>query len=906
MSYISAIRTGDEVLVWERTPCSEKRELQAYPAPYYFYVRDEDGEFTSLYGDRLTRYDFHTASEFQSARAHNQASDIEMFESDIPPELKILSEHYYGIPAPNLHVSFFDIEVDYDPSIGFADVANPYAPINSVSIYHTYSNRFVVLTVPPNLASYNETQDTYETGPAPKEFYQQLNEIAALPDDIEIDIQFCSSETDLLMRLLVEIDNSDVICGWNSDFFDVPYVGKRLQRLGKRFLDMLSFTGARAPKFREVEVMGNISQTLDLSGRISADYMVLFRKYEMAERPSYKLESIADEMLPNLTKLEYEGSLASLYRTNFPYFIRYNIRDTEILRGLEDTLGYVELANRMMHMSTGVWKHVAGTLKLVEYALVNYCHYEFGNLIVNDFHEADTSGSIQGAIVLIPQVGLHELTGSIDLRSLYPTTIRSINISPETLLAQFILDDEYDVTEEIANGTFRRLTLEFDDRTHVPREYRGKTITQSAEEWRDFLIIHNWAISGYGTVFSQEKQGIVPKVLEDWYNMRKQYQKLKAEAKQAGDTAKATYYDKLQYVYKIKLNSAYGALTNAFFRFYDLRMGESTTGTGRRVLLHQCAKTAEILDGEYCYPTPADENEDETQKYSIGGIRYWQTHRGYKPGSSVVYGDTDSTYFETGADNVEDAIVVADSVAHLVNQSYQQFMQKSFLCTPGYDNIMGCSREIVSDRGIFVDKKRYILHVVNSDGVPVDDLKVMGLDTKKTTLPKPIANKLNDFIRRYLKGEEWDVIAHEIVDFKDHLETTDDVMSIGLPKGIRGVEAYTRKLKVDPSTRLPGHVAAAICYNLCLKKYNDHQSIPIMSGMKIKVFYITKKIDRFKSIAIPVDIEQVPQWFLDEFKIDRAAHTQRLVDKPLQNIIKAIDKNVPTRQSLFVDELLEF
>jgi len=312
------------------------------------------------------------------------------------------------------------------------------------------------------------------------------------------------------------------------------------------------------------------------------------------------------------------------------------------------------------------------------------------------------------------------------------------------------------------------------------------------------------------------------------------------------------------------------------------------------ILLHQCAKACELLDGEYA-PTDMFEKDPDGRE-----------HFGYSDRWSVVYGDTDSTYFVTHAKNPEQAVAVADAVGSQVNDSFQEFMHNTFLCTEGFDDLIKCGREIVSDRGIFVDKKRYILHIIDNEGDKVDKLKVMGLDTKKTTMPKEVSTKLNKYIERFLKGEDWDVIAYESVEYKDQLESTDDVMSIGLPKGIKKVEHYTEEYEKDENTRLPGHIAAAIHYNQCLDDHNDKESIKITTGMKIKVFYLDKKYGRFKSIAIPVDIEQIPQWFLDEFTIDRTAHITRLVDNPLNNIIRAIGKTSPSRQQLFVDEVLVF
>jgi len=147
MSYISALRKNDEVLVWERV--NGDRVLRTFPAPYYFYVEDPNGEFTSMYGDKLSRFDFNTSAEFYDAKKKLQGARVTLWESDIAAELRILSEHYYNKPAPVLNVSFFDIEVDYNPELGFSSVKNPYAPINSVAIYHQWSKRMVLIAIPP-------------------------------------------------------------------------------------------------------------------------------------------------------------------------------------------------------------------------------------------------------------------------------------------------------------------------------------------------------------------------------------------------------------------------------------------------------------------------------------------------------------------------------------------------------------------------------------------------------------------------------------------------------------------------------------------------------------------------------------------------------------------------------------
>jgi len=879
MGYINTTKINNDVLVWERN--NGKREVVTHRAPYYFYTKSKNGQYTSIYGDKLERHDFATGKDFNIARSKFSGMGVKLFESDIPPELKILSEHYYNKPAPELNVTFFDIEVDYNPEIGYSTVGNPYAPINSVALYNAWQKRMVVYAVPPK--EYNGQTDR-------KTVLQKLDEIAKLPIDCKVDVVFVDNEEELLLCFLEEIKDSDVISGWNSEFFDVPYIGKRLEKMGSVYLNQLSFPEGRPPKFRDVELNYRIQTTLDLSGRISADYLPIFKKYEVVERHSFTLESIAEEILvdpdtnePIMPKLEYEGSLAGLYRKDFLKFVRYNLRDTEILKGFEDRLGYIELANQMCHLSTGLFKHVTGTIKLSEFATINYCHYELNGMIVNDVHVPEHTEKAKGAFVLLPQIGEHELIGAVDINSLYPSTIRSNNISPETIVGQFV--EKELAFEHIRDGSFAKLTLEFDS---------GEALTTGADEWREALKNKKWSVSGYGTVFTQERKGIMPSILEYWYGKRKEYQKLNKEAKEAGDLIKATYYDKLQYVYKIKLNSYYGSLLNAYFRFYDKRLGESTTATSRAILLHQCAYVAKLLDGKYA---PTDRRElDENGDVHIGYSDKW----------SVIYGDTDSTYFKTHATTVEEAIAIADAVGEQTSKSFPEFMRNAFLCCEGFDDIIKTGREIVSDKGIFVDKKRYFLHIVDNEGFKCDKCKIMGLDTKKTTLPREISKVLNKYIERYLKGEEWDTLAHEIVDYKDELFNTKEVMSIGLPKGVKKVEQYTREFQRNEKTRLPGHVAASIHYNMCREKYGDKESPEITSGMKIKVFYLNKNYGRFKSIAIPVDIEQVPDWFLDEFTIHRKMHIDRLVDNPFNNIVKAIGRETPSKQSLLNDDLLGF
>lgn len=509
MSYISAILKQEKVLVWERDERGE-RIVQEYSPPLYFYESDPNGKYETIYGQRVTKHVFSRSYEFHTAKKQAREQNREIFESDISPEIRILSNFYYGKPAPKLNITLYDIEVDYDPNVGFAGYSNPYAPINSVALVHHHSKRLVVFCVPPT------------DGWTEQRLIDDVNAIERIPDQYTLTVKLCKNERELLVLFLNEIEDSDVICGWNSSFFDLPYIGQRVIRvLGQEYLSLLDFDGA-TPTFREVrnrdqtKVLGT---TLDLHGRLGADYMVLYKKFEPGERSSYKLASIEQVVGLKLPKLEYEGSLHDLYRDNFAFFVRYNIRDTEILDGFENKLGYIQLANELYHLSGGQFKEVSGTLKLAEHAIVNYCHHTLKK-VVNDSKMPTIDRQIAGAFVLDPKIGMHELSGSIDINSLYPSAIRSINISPETLRGQFVECSR--AAEAIARRSVEDLTLVV--------EGTEENITMQADQWRNWLTERQWAVSGYGTCFDQSTSGIIPSILAEWYDTRKRYQKMKQQA----------------------------------------------------------------------------------------------------------------------------------------------------------------------------------------------------------------------------------------------------------------------------------------------------------------------------------------------------------------------------------------
>jgi DNA polymerase elongation subunit (family B) len=853
MTYISTALADskNDVIVWSRNEDGE-RVTNRFEAPYFYYVEDDEGTYKDLFGNQLVRHDFSASKDFFSARKKLVEKGYNMYESDISPEYKVLSQEFYGADIGNLNVTFFDIENDYNRDIGYATIDNPYAPINSVALYHVHSGRTVVLAVAP------DTRPGYSHDDLPTD----------ITDDAEVII--CKDEKSLLEFFFLEIEDSDVISGWNSDFFDVPYVYERANRvMYKNAGNKLCFNN-REPHYREVERYGNTQKKLMLQGRVSLDYLDVYKKFEPSEKSSYALENVAEEELPHLPKLEYEGSLYTLYRDNFEHFIRYNIRDTVILKGLEEKKKYIKLAIQMSHMATSKIEDVLGTIKVAEMSIINYCHYDLGVQVPNSKEHEDRAQKYHGGLVIPPKIGMHEWVASLDLASLYPSTMRSLNISPETIVGQFAEGQHaFEVLRGIPSNT-TKLTFIGED--------SGNTVRSTASKFKKLLIEQNWAVSAGGTVYRQDVDGVIPAILTTWFSERKKYKKLMNDARTVGDSEVYEYYDRLQYIKKIQLNSMYGACGSKYFKFYDVRLAESTTLSGQEILIHMASKVSEVLTGEY-------EVEND----------------------SIIYGDTDSVYFKTYKDNRKDALEVANHLCDEVNASYPKFMNATFNCDTPHCQLMKAEQEIITDRGIFIKKKYYILHLVSDDGKEVDEMKNMGVPIKKTTLPKPIKKKLSSFIERLLRGEDWDIIGREVVAFKEELKNLEDVHMFGLPKGVNKVEYYTGKFKEkEPGLRVPGHVSASILWNTCLKSYKDKDSPRIISGSKINVYYLTRPIDGFKSIAVPKDITVIPDWFTDHFTplIDRDAQIIRLVDKPMEIMVSAAGIKVPTKKKLiFEDEL---
>ena len=504
-NYIGISSDWDTGNITVFTRDGDTRLSETFQPEYYFYSPDPEGEYMSMSKEACSRFDFDSKEEYEQAKR----LPIKKFESDISPVDRVLIDKFYGLPTPVVNFAFLDIEVDYDSKIGFSRPSNPYAPINAVTVYKSWTQTYVTIAVPPkNWDGISPTNDMA------KDF------------DVHVKTEFkiVGDEADLLIEFFRQIDSADIISGWNSDFFDLPYMVKRTEMtLGKRALGKWGFPGCRFPQFKEQERFGAKELVAQIYGRTHLDYLQLFKKFTFGGRTSYALGSIMEDEI-GYSKLEYEGTLEELYNNDFIKFCFYNLRDVEGLVMLDNKFKFIALTNQMAHENCVMFDSILGTVKYVETGVTAFAHYEM-QLVVKDKKIATDGEKVEGAIVLTPRKGLHKWGGSVDINSLYPNTIRSLNISPETLIGQFT-KGEAD-WHGIWQGDSENHILVCDD----GNEYSG-----TGPEWQELLSRNKWALSGYGTVFDQSgAPGVLPTILGYWYDTRK---KLQAEKKKYGKLGK--------------------------------------------------------------------------------------------------------------------------------------------------------------------------------------------------------------------------------------------------------------------------------------------------------------------------------------------------------------------------------
>jgi len=669
----------------------------------------------------------------------------------------------------------------------------------------------------------------------------------------DVEYRCFESESAMLQDFLVwwQMNCPDVVTGWNINFFDIPYLARRIENLlGESFAKKLSPWDLINQ--RKVAMKGSEELTYDIQGVAMLDYLDLYKKYTYTTQESYRLDHIASVELGD-KKLDYSeyGSFKDFYEQNWKKFVAYNIHDVQIVDKLEDKMKLIELQLVMAYNAKINYEDVFSQVRMWDAIIYN--HLRDQGIVIPGNSGNKKWDKFEGAYVKDPLVGLHKWVASFDLNSLYPHLIMQYNISPETMLegretvnVDYLLDRKFDTSEVKAKGV---------------------------------------SMTANGVCYRKDKQGFMPELMEKMYKDRSKYKKQMLGVQQQYEKDKSkkellkeiSRLNNLQMAMKIALNSAYGAMGNQYFRYFDLRMAEGITTSGQLSIRWMANKLNEFMN--------------KTLK---------TTKKDY-----VIAIDTDSIYLtlETLVESTcagkpdEQKIQFMDKICEEV---FQPFIDKGYKELADYmnafDQKMQMKREVLADKGIWTAKKRYILNVHNSEGVQFAEpkIKVMGLEMVKSSTPAVIRDKLKDSINVILEGDEKKLHRY-IEEFRDTFNKL-SIEEIAFPRGINGIKEYAASSTIYRKST-PIHVRGALLFNHQLKELNlTHKYQPLKDGDKIKFVYL-KTPNRIQEDVISFSQTLPPEFDLHRY-IDYEKQFQKVFLDALQIVIEPLKWNVEEQSSL--------
>ena len=470
---------------------------------------------------------------------------------DMTPYQKFLVERY-GIddePSTTHREIFFDIETEWGDALTEEYIKSAPKKVTSIAWYDKQVDEWGILILDKK---------------------SQLSRTKAKNKEIIP----CATEDELLLKFLEkfrEID-PDIIVGWNSDYFDVPYLYYRMCKvLGEdvaRYLSPIGYV-RETPWYKD--------QYIQIAGVESLDYMRLHKKFSWADEPSFKLDAIGEKYV-GMKKIEYEGNLDDLFEADIHKFIQYNFVDVEILKLLDEKLEYLSLVKNLAHKGKHNYSEVYANTKTQDGAISAYLLSEG---IVPPAKERNplSKKNYAGGYLFCPKAGIYNYVFDEDLTSLYPSIIMTINIGKETMVGRII--DADDRNNRL--GLNDLLKRDPEEELMIENAKRNRTRV-SVRRLISMIQQNELSISANGVMFNTNRESVLSTILKKWFDERVKYKDLMKEAYQSGNKELGAGFHMKQYTMKILLNSLYGATALGSFRYGNVILSEAITLSGQRII----------------------------------------------------------------------------------------------------------------------------------------------------------------------------------------------------------------------------------------------------------------------------------------------------------------------------------
>ena len=868
----------------------DKKGYVTVPYRPYAYRKREGGMYRSIYGDELEKvYKFNP-------------KDPSLFESDVPAETRILIDAYEDSdePSEGHRVVYLDIEVSTEG--GFPNVDEADKEITAIAIYDSVTSKYTAFILD-------------------KEY--KLKDFSK--DNVEV-LSF-TEESSLLMHFLTKWEEIQptISTGWNSDNFDMPYLFRRMKNI-------VGPNNAKRLSPIQVAYVNDWNKKVIVAGVTHLDYMTLYKKLNIKQEASYALGAIGKKIV-GMEKITYKGSLDDLYKADIQKYIEYNLNDVQIIVALEKKLQFIELARAICHKGHVPYEWYEMSSRFIEGAILMYLRRK-GQVAKNkslegrDEYETqmeDNEQGFEGAYVKAPTPGRYDWVFDLDLTSMYPNIIISLNLSPETKVAvinKIEYDDCYidDRTKEIRedyenlsdgaqkktpfNQYLEQRLYAFNARLFaqdkISKYHVGSTVYTN-EEFKQLVTQSNLSIASNGVLCKKDKTGVIPEILVKWFDERKDLRKLAKKHADVKEWEKYEFYDGRQKVQKVLLNSIYGVLGLPIFRFYDKDNASAVTITGQDII-----KTANKAINQY-YKRVLNESENNDH---------------------VIYVDTDSCFASAlpiiqktmPEIDINDEKAMTDAILKVCGEA-QSHVNKTFdIMADRMFNIQkhrfDAKQEVIAKTGFWLAKKRYAQFIINKGGIECDEMEVKGIDVVRTSFPIQFRKFMEKFLDDILRKTSKEIIDENILKFLDDKLKNSPVIEIAKNTSVKFKSGGESKTDYNPKTRnkfkyIKGTTAqakAALFYNDLLKHWElDKVVPPIFHGQKIKWVYIKQNEFGCECIAMKADGTD-PDKIMDFINVyvDRNAMYEQELKGKLLDFYNILNWSYPSQSDATLGEFFSF